>query len=204
MPEPEHPIRSLADHYFARMLVNEFTNFLTAHSRQALDAWKKSSLRIVYGKTPDTESSPGHVVLPLSAEDFGLLPEHFGTACRRLPMIRTIFHRILDNLKRYSIDGTISSYATPLVKITVANEIANFSGPRRRRILEILTLFHFVHTRLHTTYDTEIPHISDVPSIASSWNSAKKTVFKPDQLGVPEFTQYLQDMKLDPYFKELF
>ncbi len=202
MPEPEHPIRSLADHYFARMLVNEFTNFLTSHSRQALDAWRKSSFRIVYGKTPDAESSPGHVVLPLSAEDFELLPEYFELSCRRLPVIRTIFHRTLDNLKRHSIDGTLSSYATPLVKITVANEIANFSDPRRRRILEILTLFHFVHTRLATTYDTEIQHVADVPSIASSWNSAKKTVFKTDQLGVPEFTQYLRDMMLEPYFKE--
>lgn len=203
MPEPEHPIRSLADHYFARMLVNEFTNFLTSHSRQALDAWRRSSFRIVYGKTPDVESSPGHVILPLSEEDFELLPEHFELSCRRLPVIRTIFHRLLDNLKRYSIDGTMSSYATPLVRLTVTSEIANFSGPRRRRILEILTVFHFVHTRLSTTYDTEIPNVSDVPSIASSWNSAKRTVFKTDQLGVPEFTQYLRDMKLDPYFKEL-
>ena len=96
----------------------------------------------------------------------------------------------------------MSSYATPLVRLTVTSEIANFSGTRRRRILEILTVFHFVHTRLNTTYDTEIPNVSDVPSIASSWNSAKRTFFKTDQPGVPEFTQYLRDMKLDPYFKE--
>lgn len=201
MPEPEHPIRSLADHYFARMIVNEFTNFLTSHSRPALDAWRKSSLRIVYEKTPDAESDPGHVILSLSKEDFDLRPEYFEPDCRKLPVLRTVFHRLLDNLKRHSIDG-VKSYATPLVKLTVTNEIAKFSGPRRRRILEILTFFHFAHTRLGVPYDVTISSVSDVPSIASAWNSARITLYKTEHYDNLYFVRYLHDMMLDAYFKE--
>ena len=193
MPEPEHLIRTLADQFFARMVANEFGNFAMSHCRSLLDLWKEGSLRIVFNKDPGEASRFGHTVIRLDQKDFELSQDLFRHDCKKIPSLRTIIHRILENI----VEAGSKSYNTPILRLVVANDLAKYTEARRRRVLEILSFFQFAHVKDNIPYDVTIDNTT--ASIAKDWNTAAKTrpevVFADDPDFIP-FVRYLSDLNI--------